>query len=220
MNRYDDIITYLSQFVSDSKKAKFSAVCAQRTRHVTVVLEDLYQTHNMSAAFRSIEALGVQDVHVIEKHNRFKLSSSIAKGSGQWLTVNRYADSQACLDLLRAQGYVIVATSMHPTAIPLCTLPINSKSALVFGTELSGVSSQVMAQADMYVTIPMVGFTQSFNVSVAVGLCLYDLMTRLRQSDIDWRLSADEVQDVTLAWLRSSIDQVEKCERRFFEQKK
>ena len=212
------LITYLQQFVTAEKQQKIATIAAHRTRHVTVVLEELYLSHNASAALRSAECFGIQDVHIIDNKHSFSLSPSIAKGAAQWLSVRKYAGTQACFSALKSAGYTIVGTSLHPTASTLHELPLNSKIALVFGTEQHGLSDDALKYADAFVTVPMVGFTQSFNVSVAVGICLYDLTARLRTSSIVWQLSAQEQQELALVWLRKSLVRHAQLERHFLKQ--
>ncbi len=211
----EDIITLLSEHVTPERRERMQAVLHERTRYVTVVLEDIFQPHNASAIVRSTECFGVQDLHVIEKRNRFKATEGVALGGDDWLTMHRYTTTQLCLEQLKKEGYRIVATTLDSKAYSLPDLPLDSKVALMFGTELTGLSPYVLENADAFVTIPMYGFTQSFNVSVSVALCLYQLTQKLRSSDYPWRLSADEQQELYLAWLRKSVRAASMLERRF-----
>lgn len=181
------------------------SVVAQRTRHITVVLEEIYQGHNASAILRSCDCFGVQDIHAIEQRNRFKANDEIALGSSQWLELRRWSGMQgggpACLAHLRQQGYKIVATSLGPATLDLEDVPIDSPLALCFGTEQDGLSDSLLAAADIRLRIPMFGFTQSFNVSVSAALCLHSLTTRLRRSQIPWALSRDDQDRILSRWL-------------------
>lgn len=215
-----NLINYLSEFVTPNKLEKMEEALNKRTRSVTPVLEDVYQAHNMSAAVRSAEGFGVQDIHIIEQRNPLAFNLGISKGASNWMTLHRYNkknenNSAACFDALRKQGYWIVATSPHATAYNLHELPIDKKIALVFGTEETGITDYTRDNADASVVIPMYGFTESFNISVSVALGLYDLTTRIRASNIDWQLTADEKLDIQLEWLREVIRGADLLEKKF-----
>jgi tRNA (guanosine-2'-O-)-methyltransferase len=179
------------------------AVLENRTRYITVVMEDIFQPHNASAALRSCDVFGIQDVHLVEAKYNFKPISTIAMGSAKWVDTYKHATSTDAIKKLKSNGYTIVATTPHTTSYELPTLPIDGKLALMFGSEQNGLSEEAMSQADMFLKIPMYGFVESFNVSVSVALCLYDIITRLHASEIDWRLSDSEKQNLLLKWICS-----------------
>lgn len=199
------LLTYLEDFITEERKARFVEILAQRTQHFTVAIEDIFQMHNASAVIRTCEVFGVQTAHVIEEKYGKRLDAKIAMGAEKWVTTHRYAEVQHCIDQLRAQGYRIVATVPSPTAIPLQDFDITPKSAFFFGTERDGLSPQVISQADDYLTIPMVGFTESLNISVSVAIILQYLTTKLRASEIDWRLSEEEQLLLRLQWTKNSV---------------
>lgn len=200
---------YLFEFISENKKGLFESIIENRTRHITVVLENIYQPHNASAVLRSCDLFGVQDVHIIENSNEYTLSKEVAMGSSKWLTMRKHNEEEentlACYDALRKKGYRIVATTPHTKDVMLDELPLDQKTALVFGTELTGLSDIAMENADAYVKIPMYGFTESFNISVSAALSLYQLTENLRKSDINWQLSEEEKIDIQIAWAMNVI---------------
>jgi tRNA (guanosine-2'-O-)-methyltransferase len=205
-----ELIEYLREFISEPRWKRINEVLGQRTRHLTVVLEDIYQPHNASAVLRSCDGFGIQDVHVIENNNEFDASSQITIGADQWLTIDRYRkpnhdNVSDCFKRLRNEGYQIVATTPHENDSNLNDLDISKPTALVFGTELDGVTDQVMDQADTFVKIPMSGFSESFNISVSAAICLYDISTRLRKSDFDWKLKSQKREELLLEWVKKSI---------------
>ena len=215
---------FLAQFVTEHKKALMSAALAQRTRYVTVVLEEIYQPHNASACIRSCDCFGVQDVHIIEGVNPYRINKEIALGAAQWLTLHRYgrpggANTVRAVEALRAAGYLIGATTLRDASLPLKELPLDRKVALLFGTEEKGLSDTAHALADFNVHIPMVGFTQSFNISVSVALCLYELTGRLRRSDLPWELTAEEKNDLLLTWLMRTATRGDALARQFLREK-
>jgi len=200
---------YLFSFISENKQHLFETIIEDRTRYLTVVLENIYQPHNASAVLRSCDLFGVQDVHIIENSNEYTLSDQVAMGSSKWLTLKKYNDEKentiACFDALRNEGYKIVATTPHTKDVMLADLPLDQKTALVFGTELTGLSDIAMENADAYVKIPMYGFTESFNISVSAALSLYQLTDNIRKSEIDWSLNKDEKIDIQIAWAMNVI---------------
>lgn len=209
------LINYLAFYSTPNKIQKMADCVQYRTRHVTVVLEDIFQPHNASAILRSAECFGIQDVHIIERRNRFRATEGIAMGSAKWLDLHYYQETTACFDKLKKDGYKIVATTPRPDAYSLQELPLTDKMALVFGTEFTGLTEQALAQADLFVTIPMYGFTQSYNVSVSAALCTYQITESLKKSSVPWQLSEEERVDLTLSWLRRSIKAAPALEQLF-----
>ncbi|MFN0729273.1 TrmH family RNA methyltransferase [Polaribacter gochangensis] len=214
-----EFLNYLEDFVSDKRKATFRKVLENRTRHFTVVLEDIYQPHNSSAVIRSCDIFGVQDVHVIQNKYSSKVSRHVAKGSQKWLDIKKYNQSatntQDCLDALRNDGYQIIATTPHNDSCVLHEFDITKKSAFVFGVEKEGVSEYTMNQADGFLKIPMVGFTESLNISVAAAIILQDVTTKLRASEIDWKLSEKEKETLYAGWIQKSIKSIKKITERY-----
>ncbi|MCC5805401.1 MAG: RNA methyltransferase [Opitutales bacterium] len=212
-------VAVLEPFVSDAKKARMEAVLARRTAHIRLVLEDIYQTHNASAAMRSCECFGVQHLHVIEQLYPYSLNPDVDMGSRKWITLHRHRkpgtdNRRACLRELRAAGQRIVATTPAPDATPLHAFPLDRPFALCFGTEKDGLSDTLLGEADERLRIPMEGFTESFNISVSVALCLYDLTTRLRNSGTTWQLPPAEQRRVYLGWLRRAVRHADAILRR------
>ena len=210
-------ISYLENFVTDHRKAILKHVLSKRTRHFTVVLEDLYQMHNISAVVRSADIFGFQDLHIIQKKYDPKLSHAIAKGAEKWLDIHRYKQTQSAIDHLKQKGYQIVATSPHTNDINLQDFDISKPSAFFFGVEKDGLSEQVMAQADLFLKIPMYGFTESFNISVAAALIMHEISEKLRQSQISWHLSTGEQEVLYLQWLEKSIKSIDLIKKNFYE---
>ena len=212
-------LDYLEGFVSEKRKQTFIDVLAQRTRHFTVVLEDIFQPHNSSAVIRSCDIFGVQDVHMIQNKYSSKVSRHVAKGSQKWLNIQKYNqganNTKDCLDNLRSKGYQIIATTPHNESCLLHEFDITKKSAFVFGVEKEGVSEYTMNQADGYLKIPMVGFTESLNISVAAAIILQDITTKLRASTIDWKLSSKEKEILYFDWIQKSIKSITKITERY-----
>ncbi len=218
-----ELISYLSQFVSDARQAKFDHVLNYRTRHITIALEDIYQPHNASAVLRSCDIFGIQDIHIVETKNAYTVNKDIALGAPKWLNLHKYRkhenNSLACIQTLKEKGYRIVATTPHEKDCNLEDLSVEKPLALFFGTELTGISDTVREHADEFVKIPMYGFTESFNISVSAALCLHTLKEKLHRTDMNWHLQAEEKEELNLRWLRNSIQKVEMIEKDYWEKK-
>lgn len=208
-----ELIQYLSTFISEKRKQRFDEVIQYRTDHIRIVLENVYQGHNASAVLRSCESFGIQHVHFIENKNRLKISDDVAMGSSNWINIHRHNSSASntieAIQHLKKLGYRIVATSPHKEDCTIDQLAVDKKLALVFGTEIDGISPEVVEHADEFVKIPMFGFTESFNVSVCAAVCMYELTTRMRKTVKNYSLSENEKTQVYLNWLKTSIDHSE-----------
>src|SRR6188768_116323 len=192
------VLQHLSQFVSDHKKEFAEKVLSLRTRHVTVVLEDIFQSQNASAVVRTSECMGIQDIHIVEVISKYETNIQVLKGSNKWLDLHRYNtkgenNSKTCLDKLKHQGYKILIADPAEDGISIHDVDVTeSKVALLFGNELRGVSDYALAQADQKIRIPMFGFTESMNISVSVAICLNTLITKLHQVETATFLSDSE----------------------------
>lgn len=210
------LLEYLQGFLSERRIDLFDKVLKERTHHFTVAIEDVYQLHNTSAVIRSCESFGIQELHVIEEVNRKRVDKEIAMGAQKWVDVRRYNTSSSCLKHLKSQGYRIVATSPHKNAHRLENFDITRKAAIFFGCEAQGVSKTVLQEADDFIYIPMVGFTESLNISVSAAIIIQSLMTRLKESDVFWQLTAQKLLDKKLAWTRKMIKDIERIEARYY----
>ena len=211
------LLDYLQNFITEERKQRFSEIISQRTNHFTVAMEDVFQMHNTSAVVRTCEVFGVQQAHSIEGRYGKRLDEKIAMGAQKWVDVFRYDDTQKCIDILREKGYQIVATTPHKDAYLLNDFDISKKSAFFFGTEKEGLSEKVLAQADTYLKIPMVGFTESLNISVAVAIVLQQLTDKLRRSNIKWQLTDEERYNVLEQWTKISVRNVNDVIKRYNE---
>ena len=199
---------FLAGFLTERRVARFDEVLAGRTRRLVLALEDIHDRHNASACLRTADAFGVQEVHAIEGRNPFDPHPEIALGSAQWLDLVRHAGpggAARCVKQLRGRGYRILATSSGRDAVPIESLDMDVPTALVFGNERDGLSRAVFDLADEHVTVPMLGFTESLNISVAVAISLHHLAWRLRGSAAEWRLAEEDRRRLRGRWIRQSI---------------
>ncbi len=179
----DLIIDRLRPYLTAQRIERIQEVVSRRSRNVVTVIEGLINLGNVSAVMRSAEALGFYDFHIVEGDNtRFKNSARTSQGAEKWLNVSRWPTPVACASALKARGYILVATHLDETSVPIDTIDFTQPTALVFGNEQGGVSSEMLALADHRCIIPMAGFVESFNISVAAAVGLYhayhDRMTR------------------------------------------
>lgn len=205
-----DLIQHLREHVTEQRWATFERVVQERTRHITMVLEDIYQPHNASAVMRTCDCFGIQDIHVIENRNSYEVNPEVALGATQWLSLHRYnapghENSEACAQALRDKGYLLVATSPHVNGHSSADLPLDRPVAILMGTEGRGLSPTLLETADHHLRIPMYGFTESYNLSVSAAMIMHRLSERLRNSDIPWQLPPEEKEAILLAWLKKSI---------------
>lgn len=195
-----------------------------RTKHITVVLEDIFQPHNASAVLRTCDLTGIQDVHIIENNNQYDVNPDVALGASKWLNLVKYNQSEhntlLAYEKLRKQGYRIVASTPHKNDQDLESIPLDGKLAIVFGTELKGLSNIAIDNADEYIKIPMFGFTESYNISVSAALILFTLTDRLRKTSISWELSGKEKSEILLEWSRRSVKRSDIIENQFLKNRK
>ena len=203
-----NISDYLGQYVTDARRAKMEWVLSQRTRKIAIVLEDIFQPQNASAVIRSCDCFGIQDLHVVENRNKYNLNPDVELGSAQWISLRKYKGKEQntaeCLDELKKNGYTLFATTPHEPDMMLNEIPLDGKVALLMGTEKTGLSEIAIEMADYKVAIPMMGFTESFNISVSAALCMYSLRTRLNELK-GWELSEDEKTDLRLEWYKNTV---------------
>ncbi len=207
---YMQVIQELSKYVTDHKKLFVENVLSQRTRFVTLVMEDIYQTQNASAVLRTVECFGLQDIHIVENEGAYTLNKRVLKGADKWLTINQYRrassnNTKVCFEKLKEEGYTILAAVPSHEAISIQDYKIENKVAVVIGNELHGLSAYAKEKADQLVRIPMYGFTESLNLSVSAAICLNELIPQLRGSKLNWQLLEAEKSALRLDWYRKIV---------------
>jgi tRNA (guanosine-2'-O-)-methyltransferase len=212
-----DYLNFLENILTDNRKERFLNVLKTRTKHFTIAVEDVFQMHNASAVMRSCEVFGIQELHVIEERYGKRIDKEIAMGAQKWVDINTYDSVTNCLDTLKNKGYQIIATTPHDNDCLLEDFDISKSSALFFGTERDGLSDEIIRRADGFLKIPMVGFTESLNISVSAAIIIQNLTNRLRNSEINWQLSEEEILEKRLDWAKKSIKDIKRIEARYFE---
>lgn len=222
----NSLLDHLSSYLTPRRLELFDKILNMRTRHITVVLEDIYQSQNASAVLRTCDCFGIQDVHVIENRNEFQVNTEVSLGSSKWLSLKKYNEvennSLEAIKQLKQKGYRIVATTPHTNDQELHDFDIaKGKTALVFGSEQPGITDTILNEADEFLKIPMYGFTESFNISVSAAIILHHLSLKMRENkDLKWQLSNEEKEELKLEWIRNTIKKSELIEKRFWEENK
>lgn len=217
------LLEFLSPHITEKRLALFNRIVENRTKYFTVVLEDIFQPQNASAVLRSCDCFGIQDVHIIENRNEFEVDTEVSLGSSKWLNLTKYNEEEnnslTAIKKLKKDGYRIIATTPHTNDQELPNFDISKgKCALVFGSELPGISELIMDEADEFLKIPMYGFTESFNISVSAAITMHYLTDKLRNTDIPWQLSEDEKDETKIQWIRNTIKKSDLIEKRFWEE--
>ena len=211
-------LEFLENILTDNRKERFLNVLKNRTNHFTIAVEDIFQMHNTSAVMRSCEVFGIQELNVIEQRYGKSIDKEIAMGAQKWVDINAFDSISGCVDSLKAKGYQIIAATPHENDCLMDDFDISRPSALFFGTERDGLSEEILQKADGFLKIPMVGFTESLNISVSAAIIIQNLMNRLRNSDINWQLSEEDILEKRLQWARSSIKDIKRIEARYYQE--
>lgn len=209
-------LEFLENILTENRKERFLNVLKNRTRHFTVAVEDVFQMHNTSAVMRSCEVFGIQELNVIEQRFGKRIDKEIAMGAQKWVDINAFDSITGCLDNLQSRGYQIIATTPHEDDCLLDDFDISKPSALFFGTERDGLSEEILNRADGFLKIPMVGFTESLNISVSAAIIIQNLTERLRKSNIKWQLSEEEIVEKRLQWAKNTIKDIKRIEARYY----
>jgi len=222
MNPNDFVLKRFYEIITPSKQRMFDRIAADRTRYLTVVLEDVFQEHNASAVLRTCDCFGIQDMHVISRRTAYNVQRDIALGAGRWVDVFHHGyESNSltkCVEELKSKGYKLVATTPHTEDYKVQDIDLDVPLAIAFGTERQGISDELLELADAHVKIPMYGFTESFNLSVSAALVLQTLRQRLETSEIQWKLSMQEQTALKIQWCMKILNGGEALKARFLEE--
>lgn len=210
-----NLVEYLETYLTENRIERFNKVLDNRTKYFTVATEDVYQLHNTSAVMRSCDVFGIQELHVIEERNVKRIDREIAMGAQKWVDLVRHHSTKDAIKSIRNQGYQIVATTPHGQDCNLADFDFTKKSCFFFGRETQGLSDEVLKQADCFLKIPMVGFTESLNISVSAAIILQDVTQRLRTSNLTWQLTETEKLQKRFDWCKKTIKSFDKILERY-----
>ena len=214
-DRLQETFDYLKQFLTDERLSKIEHFSLESSDFVLPVMEDVYQFRNAAAIVRSVEACGFHHVVALEEENVFNPNLKVTKGAETWVQVEKMPNNLDSLKEIKKRGYRILAVSPEKNATMLPDYEVKEPIALVFGTELEGVSDEILDFADETLAIPMFGFTKSFNVSVAAAICMYELKQKLMKSGIEYQLSDEKLLELKIRWAKNSIKSSEQILERF-----
>ncbi len=207
----EEVVKILRPFILPRRCERIETILAQRTYTVTPVVEGIYDRGNVNAVLRSAEGLGYQSVHIIDSSQRYKEANRVTQGADKWLDVHMWEDTPACVRHLKARGYRVLATHLDEQARPIDEIAFDTPTALVFGNEKEGVSDTLLSLADERVVLPMAGFSQSFNISVAAALCLYHVQQdRCRRLGAQGDLSPEALERVKASYYMRSVMHAER----------
>ena len=215
MKTNQEIYDYLQQFLTDERLSKIEHFSKESSDFVLPVMEDVYQFRNAAAIVRSVEACSFHHVVALEEENVFNPNLKVTKGAETWVQVEKMPNNLDSLKEIKSRGYRILAVSPEKNATMLPDYEVKEPIALVFGTELEGVSDEILDFADETLAIPMFGFTKSFNVSVAAAICMYELKQKLIKSGIEYKLSDEKLLELKIRWAKNSIKSSEQILERF-----
>lgn len=205
------VVNRLQQYVSERRLERIEAVLNGRTNTVVPVIEGLSNTGNVSAVMRSAEAMGFHQFHIIENNSHFKHSERTSKGAEKWLMVHQWNTPEECVSHLRAHNYKIVVTHLDDTAVPIQDIDFTQPTALVFGNEKDGASPAMLEQADQRCIIPIHGFVESYNISVAAALGFYHAcQDRIKRQGFHGDLTEEEKTQLRAAYYRRTVRQAER----------
>lgn len=182
-----------------SRFQRMQEVLGRRLGHVRCAAESLYHRHNVSAVLRTCESLGMQHVHLVGEE--FQATRGASRGAERWLSLHRHATAEQAIEAIRQAGFALWVADLADDAVAPETVPLDRPLCLWVGAELEGVSEVAREAADGVLTVPMRGFTQSLNVSVAAALALRPVAERVRALGEAALLAPSEREAILRAWV-------------------
>jgi tRNA (guanosine-2'-O-)-methyltransferase len=193
----------MRQFKTEERLNKIKKVLELRRKSLTIVLENIHDAHNVSAIFRTSDAVGVSSVSLLYTIEQFPpIAKSSSASALKWVDKQKYKTVEECYSALRDKGFKIYASALSDNSKDIYSLDLTEKIAVVLGNESRGVSEEAAKHADELIKIPMLGMIQSLNVSVAAGVILFEaLRQRMLKGDYDSpELSSSELENKIDEW--------------------
>ncbi len=206
---YQLVLNLIGPLLTPPRRAKIDKVISERNFANAIVLEGIYDRGNVSAVMRTAEGFGLVNFHVIETGERFKEANRVTQGADKWTEVTKWSNTTSAVKHLKDRGHRIIVTHLE-AATPLDSVDFSIPTALVLGNEKSGASPEMLELADERVIIPMSGFVQSFNISVAGALCIYEIyQSRMRKNKRAGSLSYEEQEILKAHYYLRSLESAE-----------
>ena len=211
----DDLVAILGPLLTPERTTRLEAVLEHRTENVAVVIEGMVDLGNVGAVMRSADGFGIQPFHTVDTAGAYKRSRRTSQGADKWLDRYRWTDPVTCVDHLRNAGYRVLAADIAPDAEPIDRVDLTGRTAIVFGNELSGISEVMRRSVDGSIVVPMQGFIESFNISVAAAIALYEVH-RQRQAALgaNGDLDAERRDRIRAVWYAKSVKEYRRIVRR------
>ena len=206
----DEVLKHIWPKLTEARQLKTERVAKERCFSNVIVTENLYDRGNISAVMRSAEAFGFGQMHLIEEGEKFKESQRTTAGADKWIEARRWKTTKECIQTLKGQGKQIVVTHLDSQAKPISEIDFLKPTALVLGNEKTGASAEMLTLADHRVIVPMSGFVESFNISVAAALSLQVARAAVGSTPSDFPLQTAEFNldrlELTANYLLRSVD--------------
>jgi tRNA (guanosine-2'-O-)-methyltransferase len=202
----DQLVELLAEHLSDARRAAIESVLDKRTENLALVVEGMVDVGNVSAIMRTADGFGIQRVHAIDSAGKYKRSRRTTRGADKWVDRYRWETTEECYENLRSSGFRIVAADVGEQAIEVSELDLTDRCAIVFGNELDGLTDVARDGADLLATIPMEGFAESFNISVAAAIALYEVhRQRVVAYGSSGDLSAEARSRIRAVWYAKTV---------------
>ena len=208
-------IKELAPLLTTDRKSRIDKVLSQRTKGISILLEDIYQSHNISAVLRTCDNLGIQNIYIIQDYNKVILAKGVSLGSEKWITLkikDKTTSKKEYIRSLKNQGFKIIST-VPPTkekSINMNSLKITKKMIVAFGNEEKGLSDDIIKESDSLVSIPMHGFNESYNISVSCAIVMNQLIIDAKKQNKLTKLTEKEKSDLRFDWYMKSIKHASK----------
>ena len=204
---YQKVLSEIGPLLTPERKERIQTVVQGRTYNLAVVLENIYDRGNASAVMRSQEALGIGLTHMIESGEKFKESQRTTAGADKWVELKKWKSTKDCVTHLKSQGFSVVTTHLGKKSVPIHEIDFTKKTALVLGNEHAGASEEMVELSDQCVILPMTGFVQSYNISVAGALCFYHMyQDRIRRQGHHGDLNDEEKEILKAVYYLRTLD--------------
>ena len=201
-----ELTSLLAEHLSEARRDAIERVLDGRTENLTVVVEGMVDVGNVSAILRTADGFGIQRVHAIDTADKYKRSKRTTRGADKWIDRFRWTATEDCYAQLRNDGYRIVAADVGDGAGQISDVDLTDRCAVVFGNELDGLSDVARSGADALVTVPMAGFAESFNISVAASVVLYEVhRQRVARNGSSGDLSTDARERIRAVWYAKTV---------------
>ncbi|MBT3476226.1 RNA methyltransferase [bacterium] len=203
-------IQQLAPLLTSGRKKRIDEVLSKRTKGICVLLEDIYQGHNISAVLRTCDNLGIQNIYIIQDSNKITLSKGISLGSEKWVTMEiktKNLSKKEYIKSLKKLGFKIIAT-VPPSknkSISLEKFKIKKKMIVAFGNEEKGLSKDILEESDSLISISMDGFNESYNISVSCAIVMNQLISEAKKSNKLTYLSNNERKKLRFDWYLKSL---------------